>query len=165
MQDEALALEEAQDVAYMTRLDHLFAQRHGTSGIASEMQVPEPLDEEDETIVGDEDDEMLPPVLQEIPTADGLLNRYVRVIHTNGMHYLPLVYCACQGHEIIPIDLMHARLVPTSFVYYRTIFTAAALDDFRLTNLECKASAFQYWEKLQRSTVGGGNSMDLDNFY
>ncbi|KAG5632996.1 hypothetical protein H0H81_000321, partial [Sphagnurus paluster] len=71
MQDEALALEEAQDVAYMTCLDHLFAQQHGTSGIASEMQVPEPLEEEDKTIVGDEDDEMLPPVLQEIPTADG----------------------------------------------------------------------------------------------
>ena len=47
---------------------------------------------------------------------------------------------------------MAAGLVPTSFERYKTIFTHGVLDDFRLTNLECKASAYQYFQKIRRQT-------------
>jgi hypothetical protein len=49
-------------------------------------------------------------------------------------------------------DMMATSFVPTSFTRYRTFFTHAVLDDFRLSNLECKASAYQYFQKLRRQT-------------
>ena len=88
----------------------------------------------------------------DVPHADSLQNPYVRVVHTNGIHHIALVYCVCRGTEDTNCDLMAARLVPTSFDRYRTLFTHAVLDDFRLANLECKTSAYQYFQKLRRLT-------------
>lgn len=88
----------------------------------------------------------------EIPRVDALNNPYVRVVHTNGVHHIGLVYCTCRGRENTHEDLMAAGLVPTSFTRYKTIFTHGVLDDFRITNLECKASAYQYFQKLRRQT-------------
>jgi CxC2 like cysteine cluster associated with KDZ transposases len=87
-----------------------------------------------------------------VPHADSLKNPYVRVVHTNGIHHIALVYCGCHGTENTHSDLMAARLVPASFTRYRTLFTHAVLDDFRLANLECKTSAYQYFQKLRRLT-------------
>lgn len=87
-----------------------------------------------------------------IPKADALNNQYVRVVHTNGVHHIALVYCSCRGRENIHSDLVAAAFLPTSFARYRTVFTHAVLDDFRLSNLECKASAYQYFQKLRRQT-------------
>jgi hypothetical protein len=43
-------------------------------------------------------------------------------------------------------------LIPTSFTWYRTVFTHAILDNYRIASLECKASAYQYFQKLKRHT-------------
>ena len=86
------------------------------------------------------------------PQFDALNNPYVRVVHTNGVHHIGLVYCTCRGKENTHADLMAAGLVPTSFARYKTLFTHAVLDDFRLSNLECKTSAYQYFQKLRRQT-------------
>lgn len=88
----------------------------------------------------------------EIPLADALAHSFVRVVHTNGIHHIALVCCGCRGEDTTHADLMAARFVPTSFVRYRTLFTHQVLDDFRLANLECKASAYQYFQKLRRHT-------------
>ncbi len=87
------------------------------------------------------------------PKWDAMMNPYVRVVHTNGIHYIGLAYCTCHGIESAHADLMHSRLIPTSFDQYRTLFTTAVLDDFRLSNLECKTSAYQYFQKLRRETA------------
>lgn len=87
-----------------------------------------------------------------VPQVDALNNPYVRVIHTNGVHHIGLVFCTCRGRETTHGDLMAAGLVPTSFTRYKTVFTHAVLNDFRLSNLECKASAYQYFQKLRRQT-------------
>lgn len=86
------------------------------------------------------------------PTTDAFNNPYVRVIHTNGFHYMPLVYCDCQGRENTHSDLMAVGILPSSFKRYQTVFTHSVLEDFRLTSLECKASAYQYNQKLCRQT-------------
>ena len=83
---------------------------------------------------------------------DALAHPFVHVVHTNGIHHIALVCCGCRGEETTHADLMVAHLVPTSFVRYRTLFTHQVLDDFRLSNLECKASAYQYFQKLRRHT-------------
>ena len=79
----------------------------------------------------------------ETPKADGLDNLYVHVVHSNGIHHMAMVYCSCHGKETTNADIMAAGLFPTSFRHYWTVFMHAVLDDYRLSNLECKASAFQ----------------------
>ena len=86
------------------------------------------------------------------PHQDALNNHYVQVVHVNGIHHIALVTCLCHGAETVHGDLMYHRLVPTTFSRYRTLFTVAVLDDFRMSNLECKASAYQYFQKLRRVT-------------
>lgn len=118
--------------------------------------------EEEATTVGEDFEFAAPSAL---PRHDALNNNYVRIVHINGIHYTPLVYCDCRGITARDTDLMFARLVPTSFVRYRTLFTTAVLDDFRLSNLECKASAYQYWQKLSRMTSAATSPADIDSFY
>ncbi|KAF8802333.1 hypothetical protein BYT27DRAFT_7112690 [Phlegmacium glaucopus] len=88
-----------------------------------------------------------------VPLANALNNTYVRVIHTNGVHHLALATCSCTGMQGLPEDLIHAGLMPTSFKRVRTIFTLAVLDQFRYSNLEMKASAYQFFEMLRRITM------------
>jgi hypothetical protein len=82
------------------------------------------------------------------PTCDALSNQYVRVVHTNGVHHIALVFCTCQGHEQITTDLIYARWMPTSFVRFRTIFTLAVLDHFCYCNLEMRSSVYQFFQLL-----------------
>ncbi|KAF9541839.1 hypothetical protein CPC08DRAFT_650444, partial [Agrocybe pediades] len=88
----------------------------------------------------------------DVPTRDILLNSYVRVLHTTGIHHIALVTCTCQGEHHIPTDLIGAGFMPSSFKRIRTLFTAALLDDYRLCNLEMKSSAYQYYNVLRRIT-------------
>jgi hypothetical protein len=91
--------------------------------------------------------------MQQAPQQDALNNRYVRVVHTNGIHHIALVCCTCRGHDNIASDLFYARLVPASFARIRTIFTTAVLDHFRLCNLEMRSSAYQFYQMLRRVTM------------
>jgi CxC2 like cysteine cluster associated with KDZ transposases len=84
---------------------------------------------------------------------------YIRVVHINGIHHIACLVCGCHGEENKHADVMAAGLIPTSFTRYRTMFTHKVLDDFRLTNLECKASAYQYFQKIRRLT----SPMSLDS--
>jgi CxC2 like cysteine cluster associated with KDZ transposases len=78
---------------------------------------------------------------------------YLRVVHTNGIHDIAMVSCECQGHNMVPGDLLAARLLPASFQRIRTLFTVPVLDNFRLCNLELKASAYQFYQLLRRLTA------------
>lgn len=98
------------------------------------------------------------------PTADGLNNAYVRVIHTNGIHHIGMVTCSCGGHDQIPLDLFASRLLPASFFRIRSIFTAQLMDYFRLCNLELKASAYQFYQLIRRLTIPMGNT-EMVNLY
>lgn len=120
------------------------------------------IDPDDETQAGHvEDDVELPAYLRSnadgpgyIPNTDPLQNPYVRVVHTNGLHHLALVSCAChEDTEGLVLDLMASRLIPASFQRIRTIFTGQMLDYFRLCNLELKASAYQFYQLLRRLTL------------
>jgi hypothetical protein len=93
-----------------------------------------------------------PDLTTVVPTTDFLENPFLRVVHTNGVHHIAVIFCSCRGRENTHCDVMAQRLVPTSFIRYRTMFTHAVLDDFRLANLECKSSAYHYFQKLRRQT-------------
>lgn len=98
------------------------------------------------------------------PPRDALNNQYIRVIHSNGVHHIGLVSCTCQGSNRLPIDLMYAGFVPTSFKRIRTLFTISVLDFFRYSNLEMKASAYQFFQLLRRVTMPMAPS-EVVNFY
>jgi CxC2 like cysteine cluster associated with KDZ transposases len=86
------------------------------------------------------------------PGLSSTLRSFIRVVHTNGLHQIPMVSCKCQGEDILPLDLFAAHLLPTSFKRIKTLFTSHVLDMFRLSNLELKASAYQYYHLLCRLT-------------
>lgn len=99
-----------------------------------------------------------------LPRHDALNNHYVRIIHSNGIHDLAIVTCQCLGADAVHADLIFCKLIPASFSTYKTLFTIDALDDFRLSNLECKASAYQYFQKLRRLTAPTAPA-NAPNFY
>jgi len=107
-------------------------------------------------------EDLLPEQLT--PTRDALNNQYVRVIHSNGVHHIALVSCSCQGSDRLPLDLMHAGFVPSSFKRVRTLFTTGVLDFFRYSNLEMKASAYQFFQLLRRVTMPFAPA-EVVNFY
>src|SRR5438128_10124887 len=77
---------------------------------------------------------------------------HMTVIHTNGVHYCAIRYCACQGSEEAHIQLMKADLFPATTKEPRTVFTFQILDDFMRDNLECGTSAMNYYSKIRRIT-------------
>lgn len=93
----------------------------------------------------------LDPAWTDASSAD-ILGPHLRVVHSNGLHHIPMVTCLCRGEENVPLDLFAAQLLPASFKRTRTLFTAQVLDMFRLCNLELKASAYQFYQLLRRLT-------------
>jgi CxC2 like cysteine cluster associated with KDZ transposases len=85
-------------------------------------------------------------------SAQQVVGTYVRVVHTNGIHNIAMISCECRGHDVLPSDLIAARLLPASFERIRTLFSAQLLDHFRLCNLELKSSAYHFYHLLQRLT-------------
>jgi hypothetical protein len=84
--------------------------------------------------------------------SSGGLGTYVRVVHSNGLHTIAMISCQCQGENILPLDLFAAQLLPASLKRIKTLFTSQVLDMFRLSNLELKASAYQFYQLLRRLT-------------
>ena len=77
---------------------------------------------------------------------------HMTVIHTNGVHYCIIRYCACLGAESAHIQLMNADLFLATTKKPRMIFTFQILDDFIRGNLECGTSAMNYYSKIRRIT-------------
>ena len=63
-----------------------------------------------------------------------------------------MVSCQCHGDDVLPLDLFAAQLLLASFKQIQTLFTAQLLNMFRLTNLELKSSAYQFYQLLRRLT-------------
>jgi len=80
-------------------------------------------------------------------------NPFVTVVDVSGIHHLPVVFCSCDTRDS-EIDIAYLRmgLFPASFDIIKTLFTFDVLQDFRASNLECKTSAYQYYQKLRRLT-------------
>ena len=91
--------------------------------------------------------------LQHTPKVDVLNNAYVQIVHTNGINYLAMVSCLCHGPQFLPMDLITFQLLPASFVNIQMLFSAQLLDFFHLSNLELKASAYQFYQLLHWLTL------------
>ena len=97
--------------------------------------------------------EHLPRFLPRPPPTDGAGNTFVTVVHTNGFHSLPVVWCNCvEGGDSRDLQLLDLHLYPASYDNIKTVFTFSCLDDHRYDYLECKSSHYQYHNKLRRLT-------------
>ena len=77
----------------------------------------------------------------------------VTIVHTNGIHHLPVALCRCPGREDKVLDdYLDLGLFPASFQSVQTAFTFSVLDDNMLAYLECHTTSNQYYQKLRRST-------------
>lgn len=88
------------------------------------------------------------------PLDDDAGHKFVIVVDITGVHAFPMTVCQC-GQDPIYSKLVSQRLLPASFVEPRTMFTFRVLQDFRLSNLEAKTTAYQYFNKLRRVTNPG----------
>jgi hypothetical protein len=74
------------------------------------------------------------------------------IVHSNGVHHLPVQWCRCPGHLPEDIQALDLQFFPASFKQVKTLFTFEGLDSFLAENQECKASAWHYYQKLRRFT-------------
>lgn len=94
-----------------------------------------------------------PRIFPRPPATDALGNPFVTVVHSNGFHHLPVVWCCCEDQsKARDLQLFDLRLYPASYKTVKTVFTFDCLDNQRMENLECKTSIFQYHQKLRRLT-------------
>lgn len=93
-----------------------------------------------------------PKFQPEPPTTDDDDNPYITIVDTSGVHHLPYVQCFCRHQKETDVRFMELELFPASYKRVRTVFTFAVMDDFRLENLECKVSAYQYYHKIRQVT-------------
>src|SRR6266567_4781617 len=108
-----------------------------------------PLNAEEHSDDGDDDDETMeapstehPSTLPRPPHFDEDRNPFVTVIDVSGIHHLPVIQCSCEDVDV-QIDVTFLKM---------GLFTIDVLKDFRLSNLECKTSAYQYYHRLRRLT-------------
>jgi hypothetical protein len=116
------------------------------------------------TAEGDDDDDddvdvMEAPIrehastLPRPPLRDIFGNPFVTIVDASGIHHVPVVGCSCDRQDPnIDIPYLKMGLFATSFERIQTVFTFEVLKDFRLSNLECKTTAYQYYQKLRRLT-------------
>ncbi len=94
-----------------------------------------------------------PSTLPRPPHFDDDRNPFVTIVDVTGIHHLSVVECSCRIADLqTDIAYLKMGLVVTSFQRIQTVFTIDVLKDFRVSNLECKTSAYQYYQKLRRLT-------------
>jgi hypothetical protein len=122
--------------------------------------IPEPyLDAEDEDIPGiDASEEVmfLDPHDQAQWKDDHQKygNNVIVIVHSNGLHHLPVQWCRCPGYVPDDVQALDLQFFPASFKKVKTLFTFHGLDSFLAENQECKTSAWHYYQKLRRFTSG-----------
>ncbi|KAF8949803.1 hypothetical protein BDZ97DRAFT_1609005, partial [Flammula alnicola] len=76
----------------------------------------------------------------------------VVVVHTNGVHHLPISLCSCPSAPDLITQYLQMGFYPSTYKQIETVFTFQVLDDYRLENLECQTSCHHYYSKLRWMT-------------
>ena len=110
-------------------------------------------DDDDDVNIMEEPGTMHPSILPRPPVYDDDHNPFITIVDVSGIHHLPVCGCICEAADPhIDIAYLEVGLFPASFIRIQTVFTMDVLKDYRLANLECKTSAYQYYQKLRRLT-------------
>ncbi|KAI6046549.1 hypothetical protein EDC04DRAFT_2597990 [Pisolithus marmoratus] len=80
--------------------------------------------------------------------------KYLTIVDITGIHYMIVNSCQCPNAEDYHLQLLQAKLWPSTFQKPSTTFTFAVLDDFLRDNLECRTSGMNYFSKLCQIASG-----------
>ncbi|KAF8801189.1 hypothetical protein BYT27DRAFT_7216294 [Phlegmacium glaucopus] len=100
------------------------------------------------------------------PTMDDLEIQHILIVDASGLISLPAIWCVClekaekagsrpdDAEKVGKPDehLLDFQMLAASYEKIKTVFSFHCLDDYWLSNLECKTLAYQYYQKLQRLT-------------
>jgi len=78
------------------------------------------------------------------------------VLHVNGIHHIGLDFCDCLQPMPRNIQLLRARLFPSTTIYPKTAATFALLEFFQLLSFMSKVSGFEFYQTLVRRTDNMG---------
>lgn len=78
--------------------------------------------------------------------------RPVVLVDVNGIHELPVAFCRCPNAPTEGRQLLRAGYYPATTKRPAVAFSFNLMDDFLLTNRECKTAARNYYTKLRRLT-------------
>jgi len=102
--------------------------------------------------VNDDMNNALPKMFPKPGLMDMEGNCYVTIVDVSGIHYLASIPCICSSALDQDAQYLDLGLLSASYKDVKTVFTLTVLKDFRLSNLECKTTAYQYYQKLRRLT-------------
>ncbi|KAI1783621.1 hypothetical protein LXA43DRAFT_1102319 [Ganoderma leucocontextum] len=115
------------------------------------------IDADDDTLLSTNSDlpQLVPGGVQELPGVQAVMHRGDRpivIVDLDGIHEISMTFCACPDAPREDLQIVDLGYYPASTLRPRTIFSERVLDDFSLTNKECKTSARNYFNKLLRTT-------------
>jgi hypothetical protein len=152
------------------RTDRMSAAQYNFGPVPSEQGLPQRppppptiIPDPEQTVEGDDQDDLnwedVPsssftwvPLQTITPTLDDHDNPFMLIVDSTGLLSLPVVFCSCPNSDAADELLLNLELLPASYESVKTAFTFRCLDDYRSSNLECKTSAYQYYQKLRRLT-------------
>lgn len=80
------------------------------------------------------------------------------VIDMNGIHRVAIDYCGCQ--QLLPktVQLLRARLFPSTVIDPKTAATFHVLQTFQMLSFTSKVSVFEFYQALARKSDNTGTS-------
>ncbi|EJD34826.1 hypothetical protein AURDEDRAFT_75824 [Auricularia subglabra TFB-10046 SS5] len=74
------------------------------------------------------------------------------IVHTNGVHRLNVVFCACASCAQKPYQMLQSSLYPATWTSPATAFTFQLMEHYHLDSLQSRKPAYDYWALLRRLT-------------
>lgn len=93
------------------------------------------------------------------PHPDNAFNNDFTVIDSDGIHEVSLNYCSCPQSPPKLVQLLRARLFPSTVIDPRTAATFRVLETFQMLTFTSKVSGYEYYRSLARRTDNTGISL------
>ncbi|KAF8814361.1 hypothetical protein BYT27DRAFT_7219865 [Phlegmacium glaucopus] len=99
------------------------------------------------------------------PHPDNAFNNDFTIIDSDGIHEVSLDYCSCPQSPPKPVQLLRARLFPSTVIDPRTAATFRVLETFQMLTFTSKVSGYEYYRSLVRRTDNTGTSPPPDRYH
>lgn len=96
------------------------------------------------------------PLLSQCASPYPAFNDDFTIIDSDGIHPVGLDYCGCQQTVLPILQLLRARLFPSTTIDPKTAATIRVLETFQILSFSSKISAFEYYRSLSRRTDNTG---------
>jgi len=80
------------------------------------------------------------------------------VIDIDGIHEVAIDYCGCQQSLAKTVQLLRARLFPSTVFDPKTAATFRVLETFQMLSFTLKVSVFEFYQALARRSDNTGTS-------